>query len=264
MSPLRRRTDRLPAAPRVAVALLCAALGVTGCSRETGVPAADPGDLAGGTAPISEAALPGATPPPPAVATEPPRAAPRTPRPVVDIPIRLVRAVDDPATAGFAEFAAAVLTDRRGWRRAGFVVRITDDAPFTVVLAEGAEVDRLCLPYDTGGQYSCQNGPIVALNADRWRTATDTWPATLAEYRTMLLNHEVGHLLGQHHPEQRCTRPGRRAAVMAQQSSRLDGCAPNPWPLRWEIVCAAKHLEPLAPGYEESPTPLCGPGDVPS
>ena len=58
------------------------------------------------------------------------------------------------------------------------------------------EVDALCLPYDTYGRFSCQNGPIVALNADRWRTAVDSWPATLDEYRAMLVNHEVGHLLG--------------------------------------------------------------------
>jgi hypothetical protein len=180
----------------------------------------------------------------------------------VEIPLRLASAAEDIAADDFAAFTAAVLTDPRGWRRAGFVFRLVPDAEYTVVVAEGDEVDRLCLPYDTGGAYSCQNGPTVALNADRWRSATDTWPGSLDEYRTMLVNHEVGHLLGQHHPEQRCARPGRRAAVMAQQSARLDGCGPNPWPLRWEIECAALHLEPLAPGYEESPTPLCGPGDV--
>jgi hypothetical protein len=47
---------------------------------------------------------------------------------------------------------------------------------------------------------------------------------------------------------------------MAQQSTELDGCLPNPWPLPWEIACAARHEEPLAPPYEPEPTPLCGPG----
>ena len=200
---------------------------------------------------------------PAAVAPRPVTPAPfASPQPVVDVPVRLVRAVDDVATAEFAPFAAAVLSDPRGWRRAGFQIRVAENAPYTVVLAEGPEVDRLCLPYDTGGEYSCQNGAVVALNADRWRSATETWPGSLADYRTMLINHEVGHLLGQHHPTQRCPRPGRRAPVMAQQSSRLEGCLPNPWPLRWEIECAARHEEPLAPGYEESPTPLCGPRDT--
>ena len=232
---------------RIVLVLVLVVIATAGCTRGP-----DP-------AVVIESAAPAAEPPPAPSATPAPSP---SPAPIVDVPIRLVRRVDDAATAGFATFTAAVLTDPRGWRRAGFQIRFADDAPYTVVLAEGAEVDALCHPYDTGGTFSCQNGPVVALNADRWRTATTTWPGTLAEYRTMLINHEVGHLLGQHHPEQRCSRPGRPAAVMAQQSSRLRGCAANPWPLRWEIACARRHEEPLAPGYEESPRPLCGPADV--
>ena len=77
--------------------------------------------------------------------------------------------------AGVASFRTvldATLHDARGWQRAGF--RLVEDpaARYRVVIAEPAEVDRLCRPYDTYGKYSCQNGPVVALNADRWRTAT--------------------------------------------------------------------------------------------
>jgi hypothetical protein len=75
----------------------------------------------------------------------------------------------------------------------------------------------------------------------------------------MLVNHEVGHLLGQHHPDAQCPRPGDAAPIMAQQSTELRGCRPNPWPLDWEITCAALRLEPLAPGYEEDPDATCGP-----
>jgi hypothetical protein len=241
---------------RAVVVCVLGLLVVPACSRGGDVPT-----VAAPTAPAVAAPSPHAEQSPRPQPQPTPTPTP-TPRPVVEIPLRLASAAGDIPADDFANFTAAVLTDPRGWSRAGFVFRFTPDATYTVVVAEGDEVDRLCLPYDTGGSYSCQNGPTVALNADRWRLATDTWPGSLEEYRTMLVNHEVGHLLGQHHPEQRCTRPGRRAAVMAQQSARLDGCAPNPWPLRWEIECAAKHLEPLAPGYEESPTPLCGPGDV--
>jgi hypothetical protein len=125
-----------------------------------------------------------------------------------------------------------------------------------VVLAEAAEVDRLCLPYDTFGRYSCQNGPVVALNADRWRTATPEWTGDLVTYRQMLVNHEVGHLLGRHHPaDPQCPAAGEPAPVMAQQSTELDGCLPNPWPLPAEVEAAARHDEPLAPPYERSPQP---------
>ena len=58
----------------------------------------------------------------------------------------------------------ATLSDPRGWSRAGFRFVRRLHAPFSIVLAEGHDVDRLCLPYDTYGEYSCQNGPVVALN----------------------------------------------------------------------------------------------------
>ena len=179
--------------------------------------------------------------------------------PVV-IRLRIDRRVDDAATEGFASFVRAVLTDERGWRRAGFGFTFTETGfDYTVVLAEGPEVDALCLPYDTFGRFSCQNGPVVALNADRWRTAVDGWPAALDDYRTMLINHEVGHLLGQHHPASRCPGDGQPAPVMAQQSSGVAPCTANPWPLGWEITCAQQGVEPLAPPYERDITLTCGP-----
>ena len=177
----------------------------------------------------------------------------------VDVALRIERRVSDEATASFDEVVRATLVDDKGWQRAGFRFTFGGTAPYTVVLAEGDEVDRLCAPYDVGGRFSCQNGPVVALNADRWRTATEKWTGDLATYRQMLVNHEVGHLLGQHHPEVQCPAAGQPAPVMAQQSTELDGCLPNPWPLDWEIVCAARHEEPLAPGYEVAARSTCGP-----
>lgn len=164
------------------------------------------------------------------------------------VAFRLERRTTDEATAGFEAVASATLTDPRGWSRAGFRFERRDDGPYLVVLAEGEEVDRLCLPYDTYGKYSCQNGPVVALNADRWRAATPKWTGDLDSYRQMLVNHEVGHLLGMKHPRPQCPRPGRPAPAMNQQSTELDGCLPNPWPLDDEIATAARHDRQLAPG----------------
>ena len=164
---------------------------------------------------------------------------------------RIERRVADDATAAFGDVVRATLTDPRGWEGAGF--RLVEDpaAPFAVVLAEGEEVDALCFPYRTEGRWSCQRGPVVAMNADRWRSATERWTGDLATYRQMLVNHEVGHLLGQHHPpDPQCPAPGDPAPVMAQQSTELDGCLPNPWPLPGELAAAARHEEPIAPPYE--------------
>ena len=161
------------------------------------------------------------------------------------------RIEDHAGVGGFAAVVDRTLTDPRGWQRAGFRLVRSPHARYVVVLAEAAEVDRLCLPYDTYGKYSCQNGPVVALNADRWRTATPEWTGDLATYREMLVNHEVGHLLGQHHPSApQCPTPGRPARIMSQQSTELNGCLPNPWPLPAEIARAARHDLPLAPPYE--------------
>ena len=166
---------------------------------------------------------------------------------IVAVRYRVERHTTDVATEDFAAVVVATLSDARGWRRAGFDLLPDDAAPFTIVLAEGDEVDRLCLPYDTYGRYLCQNGPVVALNADRWRAATPKWTGDLAAYRQMLVNHEVGHLLGQHHPHPQCPRAGALAPVMNQQSTELHGCRPNPWPLETEVEWAARHNEPLAP-----------------
>lgn len=171
------------------------------------------------------------------------------------VEIHVESRVTDPPTDRFLATVEAILTDPRGWQRAGFVFDLGDaEAPYRLVLAEGGEVDELCWPLDTGGEYSCQNGPVVALNADRWRTATPSWTGTLDEYRIMLVNHEVGHLLHLHHPSPQCPGPGFPAPVMMQQSSELGECEANPWPLQWEVDLAGRQLEPLAPPPEHDIT----------
>ena len=220
---------------RVARACAAAVL-LVACSRDVAPPVASP--------------APSVTPSPVVTTTPPPRT--RTPSPsrtprVVTVRYRVeVRAN---GVASFRDVVDATLHDRRGWQRAGFLLTEDDDARYLVVIAEPAEVDRLCRPYDTYGKYSCQNGPVVAINADRWRYATPEWTGDLATYRQMLVNHEFGHLLGMHHPKPQCPRRGTMAEVMAQQSTELNGCLPNPWPLPHEVARAARHDLPLAPPY---------------
>jgi hypothetical protein len=165
------------------------------------------------------------------------------------VEVRYAVEVRTRGVASFARVVDATLHDPRGWQRAGFRLVRDQRARFRLVVAEGPEVDRLCRPYDTYGKYSCQNGPVVAFNADRWRSATPEWTGDLAAYRRMLVNHEVGHLLGMHHPDVQCPGRGRLAPVMAQQSTELGDCRPNPWPLAHEVARAARHDLPLAPPY---------------
>jgi hypothetical protein len=204
-----------------------------------------------GTASTDTTAVPMTTAVPSSPSASPEAEPAPEPAPVV-ISLRIERRTTDPATADLDAVVRSTLLDARGWQQAGFEFRFDEpDAPYAVVLAEADEVDALCSPYETRGVYSCQNGPVVALNADRWRSATPGWTGDDAIYREMLVNHEVGHLLGRHHPPApQCPEPGRPAAVMSQQSTELDGCLPNPWPLLEEIAAAALHDEPLAPPYD--------------
>ena len=187
-------------------------------------------------------------PAPPAARPEAPAATTTTSAPAPGtVPVHYRIEVRASGVADFPAVVESTLRDGRGWQRAGFALERRDDGPYLVVVAEGPEVDALCRPYDTGGRFSCQLGPVVAINADRWRTATPQWTGDLASYRQMLVNHEVGHLLGQHH--RRCPGAGP-APVMEQQSTNLGSCRPNPWPLDDEIERAARHDLPLAPPYE--------------
>lgn len=47
-------------------------------------------------------------------------------------------------------------------------------------------------------------------------------------YRTYVINHEFGHILG--HGHSRCVKKGSPASVMLQQTIGLRGCTANPWP----------------------------------
>jgi hypothetical protein len=129
-----------------------------------------------------------------------------------------------------AAFVDGTLADPRSWIGTGAsgFRRLPSGGRFTVVVATPATVDRLCAPLQTAGRYSCGRNGYVALNLDRWLGATESWTASLEEYRRYLVNHEIGHYLGKQHTG--CPGPGLPAPVMMQQSKGLDGCLPNGWP----------------------------------
>lgn len=170
------------------------------------------------------------------------------------IPIHFVSRIADIGDEDLATEALATLNDPRGWSQAGFSYTSDPGSDYQVILAEPAAVDALCAPLVTGGRVSCQNSNVVALNADRWRSATGDWDRGLDEYRHYLYNHEVGHLSGQFHPANRCPVAGEPEAVMAQQTKGLEGCTGNAWPLDWEIDQAMERPLKLAPAPDVQPT----------
>lgn len=137
-------------------------------------------------------------------------------------------------TEAFAARVLGTLNDERGWGADGsvsFELVAADEAELTVRLATPGTVDELCAPLDTGGYTSCRVDSDVVLNVDRWASATDNFleaGGTVDQYRVYLVNHEVGHFLGQGHVT--VCEPDGRAPVMMQQTLDLEGCEPNGWP----------------------------------
>jgi len=139
----------------------------------------------------------------------------------------------------FAEQVERILFDRMSWTRSGEVAfkRVDRGGNTRVMLARPRTVDRLCRPLDTRGKYSCNVGEKVLLNLRRWRRGVPHWSSSRANYRRMLVNHEMGHRIG--HGHRNCPGRGRKAPVMQQQTISLQGCEPNWWPLRRELRATA-------------------------
>ena len=125
-----------------------------------------------------------------------------------------------------------VLDDKRSWRgtrRWRFeLAPVGETATLHAYIVTPETTDRLCAPYLTRGEVSCQNGSRVVLNAKRWLLGVDSYGSDLTNYRRYLVNHEFGHALGKTHVH--CPGPGRLAPVMMQQTKGLGGCRKNPWP----------------------------------
>ncbi|MCA2214108.1 DUF3152 domain-containing protein [Jidongwangia harbinensis] len=133
--------------------------------------------------------------------------------------------------AAFASTVRATLADSRGWTASGDVSfrRVGRDEvrDFTIYLVTPGTRDELCQG-GRDGYTSCRNGDRVVLNVARWVKGVPRYGAPLSVYRQYLVNHEVGHRLGNGH--EKCPDKGGPAPVMQQQTLGLHGCRANPWP----------------------------------
>lgn len=123
--------------------------------------------------------------------------------------------------------------------RAGAIFEPSTDGnyDFNIVLAQASTLPTFSSVCSE--QYSCRVGNNVIINDDRWNSGMDVWMSgggDLARYRTMVINHEVGHRLGHIDNEMTCARgAGQAAPLMQEQSIFLDGCAINEYPLDSEL-----------------------------
>lgn len=141
----------------------------------------------------------------------------------------------------FSDTVFSTLNDPRGWPRAGAVFQEadgTDPNACSMTLTLAAADQMTSFSTECSDEYSCRVGNDVIINIDRWNNATEGWlnaGGTVERYRTMVINHEVGHRLGHLDNELTCPAVNQPAPLMQQQSMDLLGCVPNEWPLDEEL-----------------------------
>ncbi|MER5933658.1 DUF3152 domain-containing protein [Streptomyces sp. NPDC002054] len=140
----------------------------------------------------------------------------------------------------FAEAVQRTLNDDRSWAHNGartFERVPSGEVDFVITLASPGTTGIWCAKSDldtTVDNVSCDSASTdrVMINAFRWAQGSQTYGAqAMFAYRQMLINHEVGHRLGNGHVS--CRTPGALAPIMQQQTKSLDvdgiHCKPNPW-----------------------------------
>ena len=140
------------------------------------------------------------------------------------------------AGAAFAEAVETTLGDPRSWgnggkmsfQRVGAAESAAGQYEFKVTLVSPGNMETYCPGVGTGGYTSCRYGDRAVINLARWATAVPHYDGDIATYRLYVVNHEVGHALGNGHRD--CPGAGQLAPVMQQQTLGLHGCVKNAWP----------------------------------
>lgn len=127
-----------------------------------------------------------------------------------------------------------VLQDKRGWKKHDyhfkFIQEIDKEVDFLIYFTLESYIESKC--HFTGLSCADLNDNIIYINENRWRRGSTASKLNLDDYRTYVINHEVGHILGRGHAK--CENKGKLAPVMLQQTLGINGCKPNPWPLSFE------------------------------
>lgn len=121
-----------------------------------------------------------------------------------------------------------IVNDKRGWP----IEFKEGKNGFTIILTDPEEIKKKC----GFSGLSCALGKnTILIHRTNWNRGT---PAhTLKDYRTYVINHELGHLLGLNH--QKPTGKGL-CPVMVQQTISVGTQKSNVWPLKSERLAVFK------------------------
>lgn len=145
-----------------------------------------------------------------------------------------------------SNFIEKTLSDPKGWNRFGYIffqispidginLRKNEENNFFVFhihLSQPTTIRNMC---DLPNNLSCADlsKNIIFFNVDRWINGSKESGLSLSDYRVMLTNHEIGHLLNRNH--NMCSKNVNDSCpVMYQQTISKGCCKPNKYPLDWE------------------------------
>lgn len=135
----------------------------------------------------------------------------------------------------------SILNDIRGWRKMGYnfhyipenLVHTKGRLNFVIIFASNQFIVNTCGMNINKLSCADMSTNTIYINTNRWREGSIASKLNIHNYRTYVINHEVGHILGRHHI--RCRKDiTSLAPIMMQQTLGIGGCTPNCWPLDWE------------------------------
>lgn len=139
----------------------------------------------------------------------------------------------------FCKFIEETLADPRSWGVDFKRTSSKKNADFKIILARGRTIRRICNFTGLSCTSRDKNGVTIYINNYRWIRGAPKSRLKLNEYRTYIINHEVGHFLGlddNHECKNRSrkTTHSNIAPVMNQATKGNGVCLPNCYPLSHE------------------------------
>lgn len=139
-----------------------------------------------------------------------------------------------PFTDSEKRFILSILNDRRSWTspRHWSETKVRNNADWSVGLESQSYIDSFPGMKGLSVTFMQEMPRRSLLSYDNWTHVPDALRGiyNVKEYRTYLVNHELGHGLGLPHISSRDAKKSMLAPIMIQQTRGLQGYVANLWP----------------------------------